>query len=269
MVNAVFLVEQIAIGLYILCALGVLVGIRKLAIGRQQYKGSQFELQKELASFRITNATTVILVSLELALAVAAISEVMAPTLRANPPKTISVVQEIAEVPFVTSVPGSMIVGTPPPDFAQGVEIQGIEDELNLAPLATPTLTPTPVGTIVPDAPLPIGCDTDGAALTIPANGMIVFEATNVVGTANTDDFAFYRFELNGPETNNVWAKLAEYTLPVVNGNLGQLIPSQLMPGEYKFRLMVFDITSAPRATCTITIFVSAPIPTATPLQNF
>ncbi len=269
MIGLVFLIEQIAIGLYILCALGALLGLRSLLLARQQLQGAQFELQKELASFRVANAATAILLSLELALAVVAIAQVVAPTLRANPPKNVVVVQEVAEVPFVTAAPGSLIVGTPPPNFSEGVEIQGIEDQLNLAPFATPTLTPTPVGTIVADAPAAIGCDTDQASLTIPANGMIVHEAVNVVGTANTADFAFYRFELNGPETNNVWAKLAEYTLPVVNGNLGQLVPSQLTPGEYKFRLMVFDITSAPRATCTITIFVSAPIPTATPLQNF
>ncbi|MBN2471169.1 MAG: hypothetical protein JXN59_10630 [Anaerolineae bacterium] len=269
MINVVFLIEQIAIGLYILCALGVLLGLRSLMLSRQQLQGAQFELQKELASFRVVNAATAIILSLELALAVLAVSRVVAPTLRNNPPKNVVVVQEAVEAPFVTAVPGSLIVGTPPPNFSEGVEIQGIEDELNLAPFATPTLTPTPVGTIIPDAPAAIGCDTDEARFSIPANGMIVHEAISVVGTANTADFAFYRFELNGPETNNVWAKLAEYTLPVINGNLGQLVPSQLTPGEYKFRLMVFDITSAPKATCTITIFVSAPIPTPTPLQNF
>lgn len=269
MIALVFFTEQIAIGLYILAGLGVLVSLRSLVLARQQLGAAQFELQKELANFKVANATTAVLIFIEIGLGVLATAEVIAPTLRANPPKAVTVIERVAEAPFVTAAPGSVLVGTPPPNFAEGVEIQGIEDELNLAPFATPTLTPTPVGTIVPDAPAALGCDTPDARLSIPANGMIVFEAVNVVGSANIPDFAFYRFELNGPETNNVWAKLAEYTVPVIDGNLGQLVPSQLMPGEYKFRLMVFDITNAPRATCAITIFISEPIPTATPIQNF
>lgn len=267
MIGLVFFIEQTALGLYLLCGLGILLSARSLYLARLQLQAAQFELEKELASFRLTNAITAMLVFVELALAVLATAEVVAPTLRVQPPKSAAVVQAVLETPFVTAVPGSVLGNTPIPDFSQGVEIPGLEDELNLAPFATPTLTPTPVGTIVPDAPPPSGCDTPDAQLIIPANGMIVFEAINVVGSATTDNFAFYRFELNGPETNNVWAKLAEYTIPVIDGNLGQLIPSQLTPGEYKFRLMVFDITSTPRATCSITIFISKPIPTPTPLR--
>ncbi len=269
MIGLVFFIEQISIGLLILCALGIFLGLRSLHMAHRQYQGAQFELEKELAAFRTANALTAVIVLVELALAVFATTRIVAPTLREQPPKTLTVVQLLQDEPFVTAIPGNVLAGTPPPNFAQGVEIPGIQDELNLAPFATPTLTPTPVGTIIPDAPAPTGCDTPNAQLQIPANGMVVFQATTVVGSANVPDFAFYRFELNGPETNNVWAKLAEYTVPVMDGNLGQLIPSQLMPGEYKFRLMVFDITNAPRATCAITIFVSAPIPTATPIQAF
>lgn len=269
MISLVFFTEQIAIGLYILAGLGILISLRSLLMARQQLEAAQFELQKELAGFKVANATTAVLLFLELGLGVLATAEVIAPTLRAQPPKSITVVERVAEAPFVTAAPGSVLVGTPPSNFAAGVEIQGIEDELNLAPFATPTLTPTPVGTIVPDVPAAVGCDTPNALLRIPANGMIVFDATSVVGSANIDNFAFYRFELNGPETNNVWAKLAEYTVPVIEGNLGQIVPSQLTPGEYKFRLMVFDIANAPQATCTITIIISEPIPTPTPIQNF
>jgi hypothetical protein len=269
MIGIAFFIEQISIGLYILCGLGVFLGLRSLLVARRQYQGAQFELEKELATFRVSGALTVVLVLVEIALAVLATAEVIAPTLREQPPKNVAAVQVALEAPFVTAVPGSILAGTPLPNFAEGVEIPGVVDELNLAPFATPTLTPTPVGTLVPNAPAAIGCDTPDARLVIPANGMLVFEAVNVAGSANTADFAFYRFELNGPETNNVWAKLAEYTVPVLDGNLGQLIPSQLMPGEYRFRLMVFDITNTPAATCTITIFVSEPIPTATPIQAF
>jgi hypothetical protein len=263
----IFFVEQIANGLYILCGLGILLGLRSYFAARRMLQGAQFELEKELARFRVNNASTAVLVFLELGLAVFATAQVVAPTLRANPPKFTSAIAEVVETPFLTAAPGALNSGTPVPSFAEGVPIPGLEDELNLQPFATPTLTPTPVGTIIPDAPPVEGCDTDEANLRIPANGMVVFEATDVVGTANTTDFAFYRFEIKGPETRNNWSMFREYTSPVIDGELGNIVPSQLIPGEYKFRLTVYDITNTMRASCMITIIISPPIPTATPIR--
>ncbi|MFC1959407.1 hypothetical protein ACFLYO_01735 [Chloroflexota bacterium] len=242
--------------------------MRSYSKARQQLSTAQFELEKELARYRIANATTVMLVLIEITLAIFAVATVVAPTLRTQPPQTLNIVAEIAEIPFVTAAPNNLLAGTPPPNFAEGVEIPGLEDELNLQPFATPRPTPTPVGTIIPDAPPAIGCDTEQAQLIIPANGMVVFEATTVVGSAYADNFALYKFELNGPETNNGWAMHSAYNTPIEGpGNLGQIIPAQLTPGEYKFRLVVFDTFNEPQATCEITLFVSEPIPTATPIR--
>jgi hypothetical protein len=268
MENLISLIDQIAIGLYLLCAVGLIIGLRRYARSRQALSSAQFELEKELARYQTANAITVLVLSIEIALAVLAISQVVAPTLRENPPRRAVVVsQDIVETPFETGVPASALLEqTPLPDFSQGVEIEGIEDELNLQPFATPTLTPTPVGTIVADVPDPLGCDSPDAVLNVPPNGMVIFEATNVLGTATTDNFAFYRFELNGPTTFNTWRLLAEYTSPVENGELGQIVPSLLTPGQHRFRLSVFDITSNRQATCEVTIIISEPIPTATPI---
>jgi hypothetical protein len=265
----VFFVEQIAPALYILCALGIVLGIRSYYLARQSLAGAQFELEKELSRYHAENALTVIMALIEVGLAVVALAQVVAPTLRAQPPQSALSIPGPRETPFVTAIPSPMSYsGTPAPSFAEGAEIPALEDELNLQPFATPTLTPTPVGTIIPDVPPALGCDTPDAQLVIPANGMVVFEAISVVGTANTDNFAFYRFELNGPSTNNSPAKLSEYTVPVVNGELGQIVPSLLIPGEHRFRLTVFDITNTLRAFCEITIIISEPIPTPTPIRE-
>ncbi len=269
MLNLVFFVEQIAPGLYILCGLGILWWGVAYFRARQALAGAQFELERELGQYRVKNAITGIVVSIELGLAVVALATVVAPTLRAHPPQITSAITGPEETPFVTAVPGALPgSGTDVPSFAEGAVIPELESELNLQPFATPTLTPTPVGTIIPDVPPPIGCDTPDAQLIIPANGMVVFEALTIIGTANTTDFAFYRFELNGPSTNNSPAKLSEYTIPVVDGALGQIVPSLLIPGEYRFKLAVFDITNTQRASCELTIIISEPIPTPTPLRE-
>ncbi|MBN1963134.1 MAG: hypothetical protein JW910_00705 [Anaerolineae bacterium] len=269
MQNFVFLLEQLAPGIYIFCGVVMLFGLRSLFMARQALAGAQFELEKEFARFRLNNAITVVVITLEVALAILALAYVVAPTLRAQPPiaaDTLAVAVE--ETPFETTVPGgAAALGTQGSLFANSGEIPGAEDDLNLGPLATPTLTPTPVGTIIPDVPAPEGCDTPNAMLTIPANGMVIFEATNLIGSADSEDFAFYRFELNGPSTNNAWATHSDYTVPVINGELGQLVPSRFIPGQYRFRLTVYDITNTMRASCTVTIILSEPIPTATPLS--
>jgi hypothetical protein len=114
-----------------------------------------------------------------------------------------------------------------------------------------------------------VGCDTDNATLQIPANGMVVFEPIDVRGTAFIDDFAFYRFELRGESTFNEFAPLADYTQPVSElTSLGQFVPTFYEPGEYQFRLNVFDIAGDVKATCTVNIIISEPIPTPTPLPS-
>lgn len=268
MIRILQFIEQIAIGLYFLCALIFLVGVRRFSAARRQLKGSQFELEKELSRYQSRNAQTGIILIVEFALIIFAIANVVVPTLRANPPQFNTVAEVIQDIPFATTSPNDLLAGTPPPNFAAGVEIPGIEDELNLQPFATPTLTPTPVGTIIADVPAVVGCNTDEASLRVPANGMVVHQVTNILGNATTENFAFYRFELNGPATNNSWGFLSEYTTPVRNGELGQLIPSQLTPGEYKFRLVVYDINNTLKASCAITMFISEPILTATPISG-
>jgi Flp pilus assembly protein CpaB len=129
------------------------------------------------------------------------------------------------------------------------------------------TLSPTPVGTVLPNPAPVMGCDTPNATLVVPINGMVVFEPINVIGTAFTDNFGFYRFELNGPSTSGNFAMIRDYNQPIETiGELGQFVPSFYEPGDYEFRLVVFATDNSLRAACTINITISEPIPTPTPI---
>lgn len=267
METIVFLIEQIAPGLFILSGLVVLWGLRALLSARHALSTAQFELEKELQRYRANNWLTVILIAIELGLAVVAVTYIVAPTLRAQPPVFAADTTAPIETPFVTALPAAGS-GTPLPDFAAGATIPALEDELGLRPFATPTLTPTPVGTIIPDVPPVRGCDSPNAQLVIPANGMVIFEATNIIGTATTENFSFYRFVLNGPSTLNVPAIFGDHTVPVIAGELGQIVPSLLTPGEHRFSMLVYDINNTQQASCEVTIIISEPIPTATPLRE-
>jgi hypothetical protein len=260
----VFFIEQTAIGLYILIGLGILVAGRRWARTRQDYRATQFELEREIFRYKGANALTLIILLVEAALVILGVQQVVAPTIRVTANTSLQTVQVVDDGFAPSPTPPQVDFGNSPID-ASGVQIG--EQEI-VQVIATPTLTPTPVGTILPNPDPVSGCDTPNATLQVPANGMLVFEPVNVLGTAYTDNFAFYRFELNGPQTFGSFAIIRDYDQPVPNlGELGQFVPSFYQPGDYHFRLTVFDITNTLKAACTINITISEPIPTPTPLQ--
>lgn len=263
MSGLVFLVEQTATGLYIFLALGVVFALRGVLRARGAYRSTYFELERDIAKYQRANSVTALILLVEAALVVLGIQQVVAPTLR-----------ETMIVPdLLVNVTSDGIFRTPtPPPFTGGividtsnVELGQVDTSAQIVP--TPTLTPTPVGTIIPNAP-PAECPDPNVQLEIPANGMIIFEPLAVRGIAAGDNFAFYRFEINGPATFGSFATIGvDGTNAVPNmGVLGQFAPSFYTPGEYRFRVSVFDITSTQIGSCTVTIYISAPIPTATPI---
>jgi hypothetical protein len=260
----VFLVEQVSFGLYIFIALGAFLTLRSLGRARGEYRATQYELERDIASYRQSNAWTILILLAEAALIVLGIQRVVAPVLRTEMDLAALAQQvQVDDLPFRTPTPAA---AEPVVIDASGVVIN--EDLLGERSLATPTLTPTPVGTIIPNAPAVVGCDTPNATLQVPANGMVVFEPTVVRGVAFIDNFAFYRLEINGPSLGN-FAVSSQSTTPVAElGELGQFVPGSFEPGEYQFRLTVFDITTTVRASCMVTIYISDPIATPTPLAT-
>lgn len=263
MTGVVFFVEQTAVALYILIGVGIMIAWYRLSRSSSAYRGTYFELERDLARYQRANALTALILFIEMALVVVGIQRVVAPTLRST--TTIApVFQQISsDGTFVTPTPFSLEGGAP--IDPSGVQLE--QEDPAMLVMATPTLTPTPVGTIMPNAPAPVGCDTPNAQLQVPANGMLVFEPMTVLGTAFTENFAFYRFEINGPSTFGNFAPREDHNGPVEEiGVLGQFVPAFYEPGQYQFRLAVFDSTNALRASCTVTIYISDPIPTPTPL---
>ncbi|NLX09718.1 MAG: hypothetical protein GXY36_08695 [Chloroflexi bacterium] len=258
MTSLVFFVEQIALGLYILCAGGILLMAYRLLRARRELALSQFKLEREQALVRQASSITLGGLLLETLVGVWAIANLMAPTLR---DAELSGVRQTASRPerFVTSTPGV----NPPIALDAGQPIGSGEQAL----FATPAPTATPVGTIIPAAPDMVGCPRDSAWLLVPGNGQLIFEATTVWGTASIGDFAFYRFEIRPAVSGTEFAPIGgDYTEPVVDGPLGEIIPLNFPTGEYRFRLTVFDNTYQMRHLCEVTIHISDPPPTPTPI---
>ncbi|MBN1287824.1 MAG: hypothetical protein JXB47_20665 [Anaerolineae bacterium] len=292
LINFFLFVDQNQIGIYALCAAGVLVvWFWRLRPARRDLARAQYELERELALNRRARAIDQLGVLILIILAVVAISRVVAPYLRANPVSTTRFSMIDMRERFVTQVPNTSAHAVDATPDAQAIladtgdamypegggsaatpipTLRGSPTDIFSGEVdATHTPTATPPGTLMPAADIPpvIGCNDPGAVIAMPVNGLVLYENVVVKGSANTAGFSSYRFELKGPETNDQWAVLRTYTAPVDNGVLGQFDGSAFEPGVYQFRLAVMDTEDNTIASCTISVRVAALPATPTPVH--
>lgn len=260
MTSLIALIDQTAIGIYFLILAGILYSLYRYMIWRDEYRSTYFELERELSRYRQINAISAVIILIEIAVIVAGIQVVVVPEIQSD--------QEIEELVAVVRE-NDGVFETPIPATPSGnLAIEPVE--INLADFsgqiqATPTLTPTPVGTIIPADPI-IGCDNPEAQLFIPANGMRVFQPIPVIGTSYTDQFAYAKIEINGPSTFGNFQVIDEKSIEVrERSEISQFVPAGYAEGEYQLRLMVFDVTNTLKAACMVHIYISEPFPTITP----
>jgi len=266
MSTLVFLIERTAPGWYILLGAGVFWYLRRWSSARYAYKSTYFELEREIARQRVGSAATTAVVFVEFIAIIMGVQFMVAPTVRDDERMTTIDVQPQGAVDGVFATPTrpapSGEISQEIIDSAGQVDLGG---EQAVLVFATPTLTPTPVGTILPNAPEPVGCTNDRAFLQIPANGMQVFQPIRVAGTAYTEDFSLFKLEIGRP--GGPFSVLDEEVIPVQElGTLSQFNPAPYPEGEYFFQLMVFDSNAELRESCRVTIYITDPIPTATPI---
>ena len=264
----VYLIERAALGLYLLCGMSFLFSLRRWMIAQGDLRRSEFELERELAIRKQSSAVTWTLGVVEVALAVFAIANVVAPTLRSDALEAKGVVANEPDTSeFLTATPGG--TGQEVDAMFATVTAQAAAGAGGPNLLLTPIPTATSVGTIVPEvqAVATEGCDTDQAKLQVPANGQQVFDALIIEGTAWTDNFSSYKFEISGDATGGQFAPIGNIGTTAVReqGVLGQVPLAGLQPGVYQFRLAVFDNTTTLKAFCTVNVMLTLRPPTATP----
>lgn len=259
--NLVYFIERISTALYIFLGLAALLQWRRWSSQRWAYRATQFELEREFARYRSGNSLTALLFLFEIALVIAGIQTVVAPTLRQMQQNNGEQVEAIVDIEFRTPTPEA------PATVIFDADIEVFQNENPADQIFfTATPVPTAVGTLVRNAPEASGCDQAEAQLTFPVNGLKVFQIVEITGQAYTSDFSSYKIELRGPGTFNNFVTLEGSDAAVEEaGTLGQFNPSLYEPGLYQFRLVVFDITDTMRAACTVNIYIEDPLPTATP----
>lgn len=134
--------------------------------------------------------------------------------------------------------------------------------------LATPTITLQPAaegevleGEATPEAvedASSSGCLPGEILITSPEDGEAVRDVIQVEGTANIPDFGFYKFEVSRDDADN-WLTIQAGDTFKVEESLGFWDTTQLEPGIYNLRLVVFDNTGEQRDPCQVTVTVESP----------
>lgn len=267
----IFLIRN-DIWIYILCAFGILWYLSTLWRARGILQQAMFGLEREKGQRMQNNAMIFIVLLTTLSGVVAYVNLQIAPGL---PPEMLRPPTPTPNL-FVTPLYSPTPLGSPMPDppsptppvvatvtlrnpdtlpTPPGVNSSTGGQATAVSTTGTPpsvVTTPTPPQSQAPPAS---GCSTL-INITQPAQGDTVSGAISIFGSARNENFAFYKLEANGPETNGLWASIIGGTIdnPVDNALLGTANMGAWTAGTYAFRLTVVDVTSNEVGHCTIQI---------------
>lgn len=236
--------------IYLACVVGMVLYLREIFAARRDRTQSLYSLEREAANARASRGVLMIFVLSLLAGATYMLSTYVAPTLAVEQPAT-----------------------TPTPPFTLTTETPS--PTLQPSPTRTPRPTLTPTGqapapleptpataespTPVPP-PLPAAsCPDPNVQLAAPVPGQTFNGSIQLRGTADWPNFAFYKFTLKGPATNNVALTVGDVVRePRRDAVLGNIDGASLLaqPGTYVISLIVVDNTGNESPACSVPVII-------------
>lgn len=131
---------------------------------------------------------------------------------------------------------------------------------LDVLATATPTLAPTSAllaeseADVTPTPELE-NCIPGEIEITYPANGDQISGVVQILGTANSPNFGFLKYEYTNAG-GEVWTTVAGKQSPVIEGEIGLWNTTQLISGDYQLRVVVLDNQNAVYGACIVTVRV-------------
>ena len=161
-----------------------------------------------------------------------------------------------ATPPIAVAVPELLSTATPTLASVQPVEVTPTPVPPTPTVAATPTDVPQPVAdTAVPSA----ACPDPNVQISSPQPGAVVSGDVSIVGTADHEEFWYYKLErTEGTNLDGAFLYFEGQQTAVSNGLLGVLDTSFMVDGVHTVRLTVVDIgagTDLP--TCAVVITVA------------
>lgn len=253
MASFVRLIERFAIALYVLCLVGAIGSLRAAWLAWRERSNTLYALEREAAAARAGRAALGGLAFVGLGAIIFFVASVVAPSLPADAAPTPALLG-----PLVTLTPTYTPFPTPTPGNTPTLEplstATGISVTTSAPPTAQPTVAPLP----------PPQCPDPNVQITLPSHAQQFSGPFQVFGTANIENFGFYKFVLNGPATNFEDRTAGEVVkTPVVNDYLGTFDPTLLLevPGVYRFSLVAVNNVGNEAPHCSISLQFLPPAP--------
>jgi hypothetical protein len=212
--------------IYMLLAVGLVFGIRRMVQARAETRQVIYGLEREIAHRHTSLAISVLSLVGFLAVAEFVLVVFLAPNLPA-----------LFQLATPTMNPLEIPTSTLSPEL---METLGA---------ATPGSTPTAQTT---------GCIPGQITITSPKPGDEIRGQVTLEGTANIPNFGYYKYEFS-PLGVEDWATVEANHDVVQDGELGRWDTSAITPGYYQLRLVVTDNQGNALPACVVPVQIKAP----------
>jgi hypothetical protein len=212
--------------IYVLLALGLVLGFRRLSQARGEIREAVYGLEQEIA--RRHNAQAISALTLVGFFAAA---------------------EFILVVFLAPNLPGFSQLSTPtmnPLAVATGTLQAGALETLGVV---------TPASTATIQA---AGCIPGQIDITFPKAGDEIKGKISLIGTADIPNFGFFKYEFS-PAGSNVWSTIQADRSIKTDESLGNWDTSAIPPGDYELRLVVTDNQGNELPACVVPVHIKAP----------
>lgn len=235
--------------IYAACAVAALFLLRTAILARKERRQAAFTLERETATNR-THSTlrwaVLVLALMGLTYAVSTyLSRALEPIIAEADPTPTPVF--LIDTPTPTAAPVTPTVVETPTEAPTP------------RPRATPRPTVTEAPTLLPTPSRPVvvapSCPDGRAVILEPGMGQGVNGPVQLIGTAATEGFSYYKIEVKPAAAAGDFGFYLRRDAPVNNGPLGTWDPGGLPPGAYLLRLVTVDATGN-FGQCTVQVTV-------------
>ena len=234
--------------IYIACIIGAAFYVREIIAARQELHQSLYSLEREAANSRFLRSIAMLALIGLIAGVIYVLRTVVAPQLAAEA----AIQTPTAAFQLPTNTPTPTYQPTPtrtprPPTAVPGTSVPTNVEAASETPTSTPPALPA------------VACPDPNVQITAPIAGQTFAGEIQVRGTASIPNFAFYKFTLNGPATNNVEVTAGDVVqVPKEDDVLGSLDPTLLLnqPGVYVLGLVAVDNTGNEAPHCYVPIVI-------------
>jgi hypothetical protein len=224
MVEIVQFFSKYSLGVYFILIIGLLISLRGFYLNLREQRNLVFGLEREIIHRRVVKSvTSMIIIGL-------------------------LIVGEFTLVTFLSpTLPASTRITTP-----------------TINPLLRPQGTISiGLGTVSFETPQPVstqmkatGCIIGQINITEPKVGQEIRGEIKLIGTADIPNFGFYKYEY-APQGSENWSTILAGRQAVIDGELGNWDLTELTPGDYVLRLVVFDNINTEMPMCLIPVRVT------------